>query len=85
MSLDNNAPSPKSLQKILEAINPGTKFTAIHTLEGDFSNSTHLVDGKAPDESLFQIVARRRYAIFGDYDRGEKAQREFKTLQTTHK
>ena len=71
---------PNLLQKILEAINPGTKFTAIHTLEGDFSNSTHLVDGKAPDESRFQIVTRR-YAIFGDYDRGEKAQREFKTLQ----
>jgi aminoglycoside phosphotransferase (APT) family kinase protein len=75
-----NAPSPESLQAVLEIIEPGSTFVAIHTLEGDFSNSTHLVDGRAPDGSLFQVVTRR-YAIFGDYDRGEKARREFKTLQ----
>jgi aminoglycoside phosphotransferase (APT) family kinase protein len=80
MSQDNNTPSPESLQSLLEIIAPGSDFVAIHSLEGDFSNSTHLVDGKASDGSLFQVVTRR-YAIFGDYDRGEKARREFKTLQ----
>jgi aminoglycoside phosphotransferase (APT) family kinase protein len=80
MNKVNNPPSPESLQIILETINPGATFIAIHTLEGDFSNSTHLVDARASDGSLFQIVTRR-YAIFGDYDRGEKARREFKTLQ----
>jgi len=65
---------------LLEVIEPDSKFVAIHSLEGDFSNATHLVEGKKSDGSLFQVVTRR-YAIFGDYDRGEKARREFKTLQ----
>ncbi len=76
----DDPPSPDSLQALLETLQPGSKFSAIHTLEGDFSNSTHLVDARAPDGRLFQMVTRR-YAIFGDYDRGEKARREFKTLQ----
>jgi aminoglycoside phosphotransferase (APT) family kinase protein len=80
MSQGRNTPSLESLQSVLEIIEPGSEFVAIHSLEGDFSNSTHLVDAKASDGSLFQIVIRR-YAIFGDYDRGEKARREFKTLQ----
>ena len=80
MSQSNNTPSPTSLQSVLEIIHPGSDFVAIHSLEGDFSNSTHLVEAKASDGSLFQVVTRR-YAIFGDYDRGEKARREFKTLQ----
>lgn len=80
MSQDNKTLSPESLQSLLEIIAPGSQFVAIHSLEGDFSNSTHLVDGKTSDGSLFQVVTRR-YAIFGDYDRGEKARREFKTLQ----
>jgi aminoglycoside phosphotransferase (APT) family kinase protein len=80
MSQDNNTPSIESLQSLLEIIEPDSKFVAIHSLEGDFSNSTHLVDGKKSDGSLFQVVTRR-YAIFGDYDRGEKARREFHTLQ----
>lgn len=80
MIQDNNIPSPESLQSLLQIIAPGSDFVAIHSLEGDFSNSTHLVDGKTADGSLFQVVTRR-YAIFGDYDRGEKACREFKTLQ----
>ncbi len=80
MSQDNNAPAPESLQAVLEIIEPDSTFVAIHALAGDFSNSTHLVDGRSPDGSLFQVVTRC-YAIFGDYDRGEKARREFKTLQ----
>jgi len=80
MNQDNNAPSPESLQAVLEIIEPGSTFVALHSLAGDFSNSTHLVDGRTPDGALFQVVTRR-YAIFGDYDRGEKARREFKTLQ----
>ncbi|MCA9932947.1 MAG: phosphotransferase [Ardenticatenaceae bacterium] len=70
----------KLLQRLFDTIAPGSAFVALHPLEGDFSNSTQLVTGKAPDATLFQIVTRR-YAVFGDYDRGEKARREFKTLQ----
>ncbi len=59
---------------------PDSTLVSVNPLEGNFSNFTHLVQGRAPDGSFFQIVTRR-YAIFGDYDRGEKAQREFKTLR----
>lgn len=84
MGQDNKTPSPESLQSLLEIIAPGSTFIAINSLEGNFSNSTHLVDCKMGDGSLFQFVIRR-YAIFGDYDRGEKARREFKTLQLLKK
>jgi len=80
MRLDSNPPTPDALQAVLEIIHPGSKFSDFHSLEGDFSNSTHLIDARASDGSPFQVVTRR-YAIFGDYDRGEKARREFKTLQ----
>ncbi len=84
MSQGNAAPSQDSLQSVLEIIKPGSRFVAIHPLEGDFSNSTHLVGARTADGSLFQIVCRR-YAISGDYDRGDKARREFKTLQLLKK
>ena len=80
MSRDKESPSPESLQSVLESIEPGAEFISIHSLEGDYSNATHLVEATAADGSSFQVVTRR-YAIFGDYDRGEKARREFKTLQ----
>jgi aminoglycoside phosphotransferase (APT) family kinase protein len=80
MSLDTNTPSQEAIQSILDIISPGSDFLQIHSLEGDFSNSTHLVDARTFDGSLFQVVVRR-YAIFGNYDRGEKARREFRTLQ----
>lgn len=84
MTQDDNFPAPDSIQAVLEIIEPGSRFEAFHCLEGDFSNSTHLVDARSFDGSLFQVVTRR-YAIFGDYDRGEKARREFKTLQLLKK
>lgn len=80
MNQDNHVPPPASLQILLEIIKPGSAFIAIHSLEGGYSNSTYLVDCRAVDGSFFQIVIRR-YAIYGDYDRGEKARREYKTLQ----
>lgn len=84
MSKDNSVPSPESIQSLLEVIAAGSDFVAIRPLEGDFSNSTQLIDARASDGSSFQVVTRR-YAIFGDYDRGEKARREFKTLQLLKK
>lgn len=80
MSRDENVTSPEALQSLLGIILPGYVFLSAHSLEGDFSNSTHLVDAEAPDGSVVHIVTRQ-YAVFGDYDRGEKARREFKTLQ----
>lgn len=80
MSGDTNTLSQEAIQSVLDTISPGSDFLQIHSLEGSFSNSTHLVDARAFDGSLFQVVVRR-YAILGTYDRGEKARREFRTLQ----
>ena len=56
MSQDNNAPSPETLQAVLEIIEPGCTFVAIHSLAGDFSNSTHLVDGRwRPKQTVVQL------------------------------
>lgn len=80
MNKDNIALSAETLQSLIDVVAPGSEVVSIHSLEGDFSNFTQLVKCKAPDGSLFQIVTRR-YAVYGDYDRGEKARREFKILQ----
>ena len=80
MSRDISVPTPDALQQLSDIIFPGSVFLAIHSLEGDFSNSTHLVDVRLSDSSIVHIVTRR-YAVYGDYDRGEKARREFATLQ----
>jgi hypothetical protein len=52
-------------------------------LPGSFSNSTHIVEARLANGSNFKFVVRR-YAVFGDYDRGEKARREFKTFEVLH-
>jgi aminoglycoside phosphotransferase (APT) family kinase protein len=80
----NDAPSSEQLHHLLEIVSPGSQFVATNSLEGSFSNSTHLVDARDKDGSAFRIVTRR-YAVFGDYDRGQKARREFKTLELLHK
>jgi hypothetical protein len=39
MNQENNAPSTKSLQAVLEIIEPGSTFVTLHALTGNFSNS----------------------------------------------
>lgn len=80
MTRNNDTPSPESIKALLKIISPESVLLAIHSLDGDFSNSTHLIDAHAADGSLFRFVTRR-YAVYGNYDRGEKARREYKTLQ----
>ncbi|MBN1810954.1 MAG: phosphotransferase [Anaerolineae bacterium] len=65
---------------LLDVITPGSVVLAIDSLPGSFSNFTHLVEARSADGSVFRIVVRR-YAVFGSYDRSEKARREFKTLE----
>lgn len=65
---------------VLERILPGGSVTNIELLPGSFSNHTHLVEASLANRDTFKIVVRR-YKIFGDYDRGEKAHREFKTFE----
>jgi aminoglycoside phosphotransferase (APT) family kinase protein len=72
--------SEEATYALLDVIAPGSVVLEIDSLPGSFSNFTHLVDARAADGSVFRLVVRR-YAVFGSYDRGEKARREFKTLE----
>jgi aminoglycoside phosphotransferase (APT) family kinase protein len=72
--------SEESVRALLDVIAPGSVVVGIDSLPGSFSNLTHLVDVRSADGLVSRIVVRR-YAVFGSYDRGEKARREFKTLE----
>jgi len=48
----------------------------VELLAGSFSNHTHLVEASLPDGEPIKLVVRR-YQEYGDYDRGEKARREW--------
>ncbi len=65
---------------LLARVLPGSSLLNVELLPGSFSNHTHLVEARLPDGNAYEIVVRR-YKIFGDYDRGEKARREFKTFE----
>src|SRR5512138_1105846 len=83
-----SAPMPESIgdlsertaQQVLEIVLPGSTLTSIRVPDGSFSNYTHIVTARLLDGSLREIVVRR-YKVFGNYDRGEKARREFKTFE----
>ena len=73
------APSHDVIRAVLDLLSPGSSIQAITLLCGSFSNSTYLVDTQDAHQASFPFVIRR-YAPFGDYDRGEKARREYSTL-----
>ncbi len=73
-------PTKEKIQGLLEIIAPGSSLLAIEPLPGSYSNYTHLVVARSVEGSEFRIVVRR-YQVFGSYDRGEKARREFKTFE----
>jgi aminoglycoside phosphotransferase (APT) family kinase protein len=52
----------------------------VNELPGSFSNYTHVVEAQDVCGSTFRLVLRR-YAVFGNYDRGEKAVREYRTYE----
>ena len=72
--------SERTAQRVLEVVLPGSTLTSIRVPDGSFSNYTHILAAQLPDGSLRQVVVRR-YKVFGNYDRGEKARREFKTFE----
>jgi aminoglycoside phosphotransferase (APT) family kinase protein len=74
----------EAAHKILDMISPGSALTAISVPPGSFSNFTHIVEARATDGSPLKVVVRR-YKVFGDYDRGEKARREFKSFELLYK
>ena len=65
---------------LLKRVATGSSLLNVELLPGSFSNHTHLVETRLPNGKPYKIVVRR-YKIFGDYDRGEKARREFKTFE----
>jgi aminoglycoside phosphotransferase (APT) family kinase protein len=73
-------PSEETIHALLQEIAPGSTLRTVELLPGSYSNYTHLVDARRADGSDFRIVVRR-YKVFGSYDRGEKARREFKTFE----
>src|SRR5688572_12028709 len=66
--------------KVLSMLAPQSELISITVPDGSFSNYTNIVTAKLKDGSLYQVVVRR-YKVFGAYDRGEKAIREFKTFK----
>jgi aminoglycoside phosphotransferase (APT) family kinase protein len=65
---------------LLERIAPGSELVRVDLLPGSFSNHTHVVEACLPDGHTLKCVVRR-YQIYGNYDRGEKAQREYKAFE----
>lgn len=70
----------EAIYTLLQQIAPGSTALAIESLPGSYSNFTHLIDARCADGSDLRIVVRR-YQVFGSYDRGEKARREFKAFE----
>lgn len=66
--------------KVLNILAPQSELFSITVPDGSFSNYTNIVTAKLKDGSFYKIVVRR-YKVFGDYDRGEKAVREYKTFK----
>ena len=65
-------------QLLINQLAAGAKLTEVRPLPGSFSNETTLLLYETA-VGTEQVVVRR-YAVFGDYDRGEKAEREFRAL-----
>ncbi len=72
--------SNETARALLEMISPGSNLVRVELLPGSFSNHTHLVEACMPDGSLLKWAVRR-YQIYGNYDRGEKARREYKAFE----
>lgn len=70
-------------EKLIGQLEVGTKLVEARPFPGSFSNETTLLVYETAVD-IQQIVVRR-YAVFSDYDRGEKAAREFKTLALLQK
>lgn len=72
--------SEEDAHHVLSILAPGSEFISIRVADGSFSNFTQILEARLKDRSLYKVVVRR-YKVFGDYDRGEKAHREFKAFE----
>ena len=68
------------VEALLNKVNPSVQLQSFNLLAGSFSNETSRIFFKTAvgDESSLVV---RRYSVFGEYDCGEKARREFKAFQ----
>lgn len=80
----NGSLSEQTARALLDLLAPGSKLISVTVPDGSFSNYTHIVTSQLMDGSPWRVVVRR-YKIFGDYDRGEKAHREFRTFKLLHR
>ncbi|MGZ6347163.1 MAG: phosphotransferase family protein, partial [Anaerolineales bacterium] len=71
------------VQGLLKEIAPGSHLLAFSLLSGSFSNSTHIVEACLANGGELKVVVRRS-AVFGEYDCGVKARREYKTMEYLH-
>jgi aminoglycoside phosphotransferase (APT) family kinase protein len=74
------APATEVVQTLLDVLAPGSSIQGIAALPGSFSNASHVVEILDAGGTRSRIVIRR-YAIFRNYDREEKARREYLTLK----
>lgn len=72
-------PSQATIQRVLDTLEPGSTLVKFDALPGSFSNYTHVVDARTARGADFRLVIRR-FKVFGNYDRGEKARREYKAF-----
>lgn len=79
---DDNILERQTVIKLLDIIYPGSKLNAILPFDGSYSNYTNLVEFTSANGMTLKIVVRR-YKVFGHYDRGEKAKREYSALEYT--
>jgi aminoglycoside phosphotransferase (APT) family kinase protein len=73
-------PSDEAVRRLLAILVPENAGFAISSLEGSYSNLTHLVEATSAAGTRTRIVIRR-YVQFGAYDRAEKARREYRTYE----
>jgi aminoglycoside phosphotransferase (APT) family kinase protein len=75
----NNLPIEVA-QVLLDRLFPDSLPVSIHLAPGSYSNYTHILTARDVDNTKFSLVVRR-YRVFGHYDRGQKARREYTALQ----
>ena len=76
--------SEQIAQRLLRLLTPGSDLMSMTIPPGSYSNFTHILTARLQDGDAYRVVVRR-YKIFGHYDRGEKARREFKTFELLHR
>lgn len=80
MEVSNNTLPEQTARTLLDLLATQSELISVTIPDGSFSNYTHIVTARLKDGSPYRVVVRR-YKIFGDYDRGKKALREFKTFE----